>query len=167
MILNLVDKTDLILHRAAEPFDFSDPEIDPDEMVKNLTDTMIHFRGIGLAAPQVGLPYRCFVVGNPDENESIIPVFNPRIVDMSMDQIGYEEGCLSFPNLYLKIKRPENIRARFERPDGTTWTFKFEGVTARIFQHELDHLDGITFTKKVSKLKLDMARRKMKKYAHR
>jgi len=152
----LVNNTDQILYTKTERFDFSNPPIDPSELAHILAQTMIANNGIGLAAPQIGLPYRAFVLtGKP-----IMCCFNPIIVDTSSEQIYLEEGCLSFPNLIVKIKRPKIIRARYTMPNGETVTNKFIGMTARIFQHELDHLNGVVFTQRANSYHLEKARKK-------
>ena len=120
---------------------------------------MLSHDGIGLAANQIGLPYRVFAIkANP-----VLVCFNPRIVDYSKETIVLEEGCLTFPGLYLKIKRPRDIKCRFTYPNGETITKTFTGATARIFQHELDHLNGILFTEKVGPTALALAKIRMKK----
>lgn len=152
----LVSNTDQVLYTKTERFDFSNPPIDPSELAHILAQTMIANNGIGLAAPQIGLPYRAFVLtGKP-----ILCCFNPIIVDTSSEQIYLEEGCLSFPNLIVKIKRPKIIRARYTMPNGETVTNKFIGMTARTFQHELDHLNGVVFTQRANSYHLEKARKK-------
>lgn len=141
MILNLVSSADPILTTPAQDFDFSSPSVDPVQLAKDLAETMIQHKGLGLAAPQVGLPYRVFALnGSP-----IHVCFNPRIVDVSSEEIYLEEGCLTFPNLIMKIKRPKMIKVRFTLPNGEVLTEKYTGMTARCFQHEMDHLDGILY----------------------
>lgn len=140
-ILPLVRENDPILKTETEPFDFSSPPVDPNQLAVDLAETMIHHKGVGIAAPQLGLPYRVFAMtGNP-----IKVCFNPRIVDISSEMVSLEEGCLTFPGLLVKIKRPKIIKVRYTMANGETVTEKFVGMTARIFQHELDHLDGILF----------------------
>lgn len=120
---------------------------------------MLAHEGVGLAAPQIGLSYRVFVIkANP-----ILCCYNPRIVDKSSDEVTLEEGCLSIPGLILKIKRPRDIKCRFTYPNGETNTHTFTGATARIFQHELDHLDGILFTERAGPVALALAKARMKK----
>ena len=137
-ILNLIDQNHPILKEVMQDFNFAESPTDPIQLAKDLAETMISNKGIGLSANQVGLPYRVFVMtGNP-----IHACFNPRIVDMSSEMIIMEEGCLSYPGLIVKIKRPRMIRVRFTMPNGETKTEKFDGMTARVFQHELDHLNG-------------------------
>jgi len=143
MIKQLVSKDDPILRQTMEKFDFSNPLTDPAQLAVDLADTMIYNNGLGLSANQIGLPYRVFALKcNP-----IYVCYNPIIVDQSLTNVVLlDEGCLSFPNLYLMIKRPRTIKVRFTKPDGDTITMKFDGITARCFLHELDHLNGIVFT---------------------
>ena len=115
--------------------------------------------GIGLAANQVGYNFRMFVT----EGEPAFAVFNPTISFRSPNTLLMDEGCLSYPDLMLKVSRPASIRVRFQDPYGNWITKQFAGMSARVFQHEYDHLDGVDFTDKVSKMKLDMAKRKAAK----
>lgn len=146
MIYQLVEANDPILKERMPPFDFSNPPIDPLELVSNLAETMIANRGIGIAANQCGLRYRVFVL----MSEELIPCFNPRIVDTSEETIVMEEGCLSYPGLSVKVKRPRKIRVRFTEPNNNTTTKVFDGMTSRAFQHELSHLDGIVHLNEAS-----------------
>lgn len=162
MILELVDENNPILLEKTKRFDFENPPMDPQELFNNLKETMIANRGVGLSANQVGIPYSVFVIGNPDDEETIFSVFNPKIVDMSIEQIVSEEGCLSYPGLFIKIKRPSIIRARYTNSSGNTNTIKFGGMTSRIFQHEYDHLEGICHLDRANKIHLEQARRQKK-----
>lgn len=154
MVYELVKSDHPMLSKVLEPFDFSNPPVDPVELAKNLTETMLKNNGIGLSANQCGLPYRVFVIAsNP-----VIACFNPRIIDESEQTvIAMDEGCLSYPNLFLKIKRPRMIKVRFTMPNGETVTEKFDGMTARIFLHEMDHMDGNNFTTLVHSYHLNKA----------
>jgi len=156
LVKDLVSSTDPILRQKTEKFDFSNPPIDPSYLAHTLAQTMIHNSGIGLSASQIGLPYRCFVM----TGEKIICCFNPLIVDKSSEQEYLEEGCLSFPNLLIKIKRPKLIKVRYTQPNGDVITSKFIGMTARVFQHEMDHLDGILYTDKATTYHLDQAKKR-------
>lgn len=159
MIYDLIDCNDPLLRKPVEPFDFSNPPIDPLELVTNMAETMLHHGGIGLAAPQCGLPYRVFLI----KGIELIPCFNPKIVDASDETITLEEGCLSYPGLFVKVKRPRTIRVRYTEPDGKTSTHVYDGMTARIFQHELDHLDGIRYIERANRVHLEQARNAAKK----
>jgi peptide deformylase len=158
MILKLLPEDHSMLKEKADRFNFEDPPMDPTELFENLKETMLKNGGLGLAAPQVGIPYRVFVIGDPSNPDSVFSVFNP-VIAHTGGEIVLEEGCLSFPGLFMKIERPAAIRTRFSGHDGYVETIDFNGYTARAFLHEFDHLEGITFTEKVSKLKLDRAKK--------
>lgn len=159
MIHKLVDKFDPILKTVIEPFDFLDPPVDPIELAHDLAQTMLHNDGIGIAAPQIGFPYRVFAI----KADPILVCFNPRIVDMGTKTTYLDEGCLSFPGLSLKIKRPETIKVRFTMPNTDVRTETFSGLTARIFLHEYDHLDGVCFTQRATRYHLEQGKRRQKK----
>ena len=158
MKLNLVKETDPILFKECNDFDFENPETDPVELAKNLNETMIHHKGLGLSANQVGLPYKVFVVRVEDETPCAF--FNPRIVDISENKISMQEGCLSFPLLFLKVKRPDSVKVRYEDENGNTMTNTFRGMTARVVLHEYDHLKGQVFTNVAHKFESERALRK-------
>jgi len=141
------------------PFDFDNPPMDPKELYDRMAATMIKHKGLGLSCNQVGLNYRMFVFGNPSEPESIVGAFNANIVDFSSGLEYGEEGCLSFPGLFIKIKRPIEIRVRVTDWQKNIDTFKLTGLTARVFQHEVDHLNGINFTARANRIHLDQAKR--------
>lgn len=159
MMYDLVDCRSPILKTQVEDFDFANPIVDPLDLACNLAETMLHHNGIGLAANQCGLPYRVFVL-SADE---IIPCFNPRVVDYSEEVIALEEGCLSYPELFVKIKRPRRIKVRYQEPNGEVVTKTFDGMTARVFLHELDHLNGINYQQRAHRLYLERARNKYKR----
>lgn len=159
MIRELVDCNNPILRQRTENFDFTNPPINPVELYNDLAETMRENDGLGLAAPQVGLPYRAFVM----RAENIIGIFNPKIVDISSEMVYLEEGCLSYPNLWVKIKRPKKIKVRYTNPDGQTETRVFDGMSARVFQHEFDHLDGILHIKRANRFHLEQAKKLAKK----
>jgi peptide deformylase len=128
------------------------------QLYELLRDKMIEKKGVGFSACQLGIMARVFVIGNPGEPESIIGVFNPIIVDYDEETVSYEEGCLSYPGLFIKIKRPRAIRVRYRGWDGEAGTTRYEGYTARIFQHEYDHLNGITYHSRANRFHLEQAR---------
>jgi peptide deformylase len=142
-----------------EDFDFKNPQVDPVNLSSSMVTLMRKKSGFGLAANQVGLPLKMFVM----EGEPAYAIFNPRITYTGEEEIILEEGCLSYPGLTLKVKRPRFMRARFQDPYGDFVTRQYDGITARVFQHEHDHLLGVDFTRKVSKLKRKMALKKWKK----
>lgn len=147
------------LQEKAEPFDFNNPPVDPVELAHLLAKTMLANEALGLAANQLGLPYRCFVISaNP-----IICCFNPRIVDFGEETVLMDEGCLSFRGEYVKVKRPRRIKVRYTLPNGEVVTEKFVDMTARIFQHELDHLDGVSMLDRASYLERERFHKRRKK----
>ena len=157
---NLVDETDEILSTKMDRFDFQNPPTDPEELGKELLAHMRYFGGIGLSANQLGLPYRVFVM----EGDPGFVCFNPRITAHAGDEVLLEEGCLSYPGLYIKKKRPAMIRCNFQDPYGNLITKRFNGISSRIFQHEFEHLEGANFLEGISRLALDNARRKQRNY---
>lgn len=159
MTLNLVDKNNSLLKTKLEQFDFINPPVDPIELAKDLTKFMMENNGIGLAANQLGLPYRVFAM----RSSPVYVCFNPIIVDSSEEQIYLEEGCLTFPNLYLKIKRPKKIRVRFTMPNSDIVTKIFDGITARTVLHEIDHLNGVLFMSRATLYHREQAQKKATK----
>jgi len=158
MILNLVTPNDPILNQKLEPFDPN--SIDLEQTVSDMFETMYHHNGIGLSANQVGLPYRLFVMGTP---EMELVFINPILRLESEEMVIADEGCLTFPGLYVKIKRPEEIRLVSTNMQGMTEARTYKGMTARIIQHEYDHLEGIDYLKRANRFHLDQARRQYKK----
>jgi len=149
MILTIDDK---YLRQPTQQFDFSNPPLDPYQLSKDLIETMYSKNGLGLAANQCGIPYSVFVMrGSPAD----FAIFNPKIVHQS-DEVNLDiEGCLSFPGLGVKLKRPNEIRIRFADYNGEIQTQKFHMLTARIASHEIDHLNGIVYYEKANKFHRD------------
>lgn len=145
------------LNEPCKDFDFDNPQVDPIEFAQELVKTMYERNGLGLAANQVGYPWRVFAMRGAPEN---FVCFNPKIVKPSDAEVSLEEGCLSFPGLLVKIKRPQHIRVRFTTPNGDTRTETFTGMSARVFQHEMDHLDGEKFYDKANRFHRDKALKK-------
>jgi peptide deformylase len=158
--MNLVTETDPILKQTAENWDFKN-HVNALVIEREMIETMKANNGIGLAANQVGLLRRVFVMRLQDGRE--IGFFNPTILIGDNNLIDGQEGCLSFPNLWLKVSRHNKITAMYLDNAGKQCIIELEGIDSRCFQHELDHLDGITFTEHVSDLKLKMARKKQRK----
>lgn len=152
---DLVEYNHPMLHTKLEQFDFANPPIDPIVLANRLIVTMNANSGLGLSANQCGLPYRVFVL----RSEPVTVCFNPKILYFSNDIISLEEGCLSFPFLYLKIKRPNWIRARYTTALGETRADRFIGMTSRVFQHEYDHLEGINYQNRANRAHIDRAKR--------
>ena len=136
---------------------------DMDNVVKlaeQMHTLMIQNNGIGLAAPQVGIDKSFFIIGDKTRYKLAV---NPKIIETSKEQTLMTEGCLSFPGLFLKVLRPLNVVVEYVNTNGEKVNEKLEGMMSRVFQHETDHLNGITFDTLVSKLKLDMAMKKLNK----
>jgi peptide deformylase len=163
MIMKLVDANDALLYQECQAFDFENPQVDPHKLVEDLADTMAHSRGVGLSANQVGYNLKVFVMGNPDKPEDVFTVFNPKIVDYGEETMIAEEGCLSYPGLFVKVKRPASVRVRFSNAMGDTNTVSLSGFDARVFQHEYDHMMGISHINRASKFHLAQAKRQQKK----
>jgi peptide deformylase len=160
-ILTLVPETDTVLKQKLEDFDFTNPPCNPGVLASELVETMKKNVGIGLSANQCGLPYRVFVVGPPDGGD-VVAYFNPKIISSSGSQFG-PEGCLSFPELFISIERSEEIEVEYQDYQGIVRRQKYTGLTARCFQHELDHLNGIVYTDRAKKLALQQAYKRRKK----
>ena len=118
--------------------------------------------GIGLAANQVGITKRFFAIGSDtfDTFKKPVIIWNPRLIKTSEEKVIDEEGCLSFKGIWLKIERPKTCEVEYETTQGQKRTAKLDGMESKCFQHECDHLEGITFNKRVSKLRWDMAKKK-------
>jgi peptide deformylase len=129
------------------------------ELSKVMYDNMAKYGGLGLSANQVGLPYRMFVMGGHPQIEEgkVRSVFNPLINDVSPESVMLKEGCLSFPFLFLGIKRPKWCSVRYTDENGEEVEETLHGMSARIFMHENEHMNGYVFTDLVSKLKLERA----------
>ena len=134
----------------------TEPESRP-ELLANMVETMKHYGGIGLSANQCGIPLRMFVFG---DNENYVPCFNPRIISTSDTKVAIEEGCLTYPGLFVKIFRPDEVTVTFEDENRELHQETFTGLMARVFQHEMDHMDGIDFTSRAGHLALNIAKRK-------
>ena len=136
------------------------PSTPMDVLVKRLKMTMKLYGGVGLSANQCGMYERMFVIGT-DQFQMVC--INPKIVENGEETIKGNEGCLSFPGLFLKVERPESIVAEWTNENGEVKRTLLSGLTARCFQHELDHLNGIKFVEHVKPVALKMARQKQDK----
>ena len=141
-------------------------DLDRKELMDNMIETMKVFHGVGLSASQCGVMERVFVMYSDVRKGEIISCFNPQLISEGTEMVLMDEGCLTFPGLWLKIRRPDHIACSFEDENGDSQQVTMMGLECRIFQHEMDHMDGTNFTNRVSKLKLDMGKKraaKMKK----
>jgi len=168
--LDLVEPTAEVMHKAPQPFNFEADGDSAQSVTNVLFDIMKQLGGVGLSANQVGLDMRVFVMGL---GETKIAVFNPIIIKYSKEEEVFNEGCLSYPGIMLAINRPTKMTATYQDETGKYVEQDFNGLTARIFQHEYDHMNGTDYTQRVSKFKLDFAKKKfenkrkkiIKKYA--
>ena len=135
-------------------------DLDRKELKDNLVETMENFTGIGLSASQCGIMERAFVMYSDVKKKEIVACFNPKIISESEERIFMDEGCLTYPGLWIKVKRPEGIEVSYEDENGEIHEKALFGLEARIFLHEYDHTEGTNFTKKVSKLRLDRAKKR-------
>ena len=122
---------------------------------------MIDQKGMGLAANQVGITKRFFAIGHEsfDTFQKHAIIWNPQVINFSEEKVTDVEGCLSFKDVWLKVERPKTVEVKYETTQGKTKFAKLDGMESKCFQHECDHLDGITFNKRVSKLRWQMARK--------
>ena len=162
--MKLVEETNLILRQKCDPFDFNEPIMDPYELVEGLHKVRKEGKGIGLAAPQVGLATQVLVIGMGDFTTEGVSdydqcFFNPVITQFSDETEVMIEGCLSFPNLVVKVKRSKDIEVTWYSEEGSEVSQSFGGMTSRILQHEIDHLDGITFLKRADRYHLNQAQK--------
>ncbi len=156
---------DPVLREEAQPVDEINQETK--DLVSQLTDTLKKARGLGLAANQIGVAKRVFVIDLSaiDINESLRVLINPEIVETSAEEVELEEGCLSFPDLYLKVTRPERVKVRAIDLEGNQFEMTVDGMAARAVLHEFDHLQGKLFIDRVSPLTRTMIRGRLKKLA--
>ena len=160
-MLKLVLAPDNVLKSSAEEWDFNQPT-DSEAVEREMIEIMRLHRGRGLAGNQVGFLKRVFVI-QLENHPNPFAMFNPRVITSSEQQQEGEEGCLSFPDLWLSVKRPQSIEAEYLDNTGKECKITLTGIDARCFLHELDHLDGVCFTDKISTLKLAMAIKKQRK----
>ena len=164
-VLPLIPPSDPRLLMQIAPFEDSTLEQfnmkDRKDLSKIMYDTMVKYGGLGLSCNQVGLPYRMFVMGgHPSIEEGKVRyVFNPIVNDVSEEAVVFKEGCLSFPFLFLSIKRPKWVSVRYTDENNEEIEETLHSMSGRIFQHENEHMNGYLFTDLVSKFKLDRAKK--------
>ena len=165
--MKLVDQYDIILNQKCELFNFDEPVMDPYELSNELQKIRAEGGGIGLAAPQVGINTQVLVIGMGNfETEGVEDYnqvfFNPNILSMGDEKTYMIEGCLSYPGLFVKVKRPKSMVMEWWTEEDTRCEETFDGVTSRILQHEVDHLNGITFLKRAQRFHLEKAKKELK-----
>ena len=144
-IKDLVEPEHQLFHHRINSCSYN---LDRHHLSRVLIDNMIHHNGIGISANQIGIWERAFAMVRDIENNEVIVCFNPRIVKSYSEEVEMEEGCLSYPELFLKIKRPDKIIVKYEDEDKKTHKLKLQGLASRVFQHEYDHMEGIDFTQR-------------------
>jgi peptide deformylase len=137
------------------------------KLADDMFDTMYDAPGIGLAAIQIGEPYRLVTIdlAKPEEDRKPVVYINPEVVWSSSELSIYEEGCLSIPEYYAEIERPNSVRVRYMDMEGVTQEMAVDGLLATCLQHEIDHLNGVLFIDYLSKLKRDRITKKFAKQA--
>ena len=170
-ILRIYETPDPVLRQISTPIETVDDELRT--FIRDMFETMYDAPGIGLAAVQVGVPKRLLVMdlqepADPDDPEGPVAneprVFiNPEVLWASETTVPYTEGCLSVPDQYAEVLRPDRIRARWLDEHGTAHEEDLDGLLAVCLQHEMDHLEGVLFIDHLSKLKRDMVLKKLAK----
>lgn len=159
-ILNILEFPDPRLRAKAEPVSVFDDALA--KLAEDMLETMYSASGIGLAATQVGIDQRVFVMDVSEGTNDPQVLINPRISEKRGEQV-YQEGCLSFPGLFADVKRADWIHVEAEDINGNTITREVDGLNAVCIQHELDHLDGKVFVDYLSPLKRSMLLRRLEK----
>jgi peptide deformylase len=167
-ILPIVEVPDPRLRQISQPVEQVDDDLR--RLIDDMLDTMYAAPGIGLAAIQVGVPKRVLVIDLQEpEEEGGEPVrkplvfINPELFDESQSLKPYNEGCLSVPEMYAEVDRPDHIRARWLDRDGAAHEEQIDGMLAVVLQHEMDHLNGVLFIDHLSRLKREMLLKKLAK----
>ena len=145
MLKKLIPSYDKLLHEKIVKCSYN---LDRGKLSYTLTENMFHHNGVGLSANQIGIKERAFVMISDMESQDTLTCFNPKIVKESKEMVTMEEGCLSYPELFLDIARPETIVVKYEDEGKELHKIKLTGFIARIFQHEYDHMEGIDFTQR-------------------
>ncbi len=144
-IKELVEPEHQLFHHRIQSCSYN---LDRHHLSRVLIDNMIHHNGIGISANQIGIWERAFAMVRDIENNEVMVCFNPRIIKSYSEEVEMEEGCLSYPELFLKVKRPDKIIVKYEDENKKTHKMKLSGLASRVFQHEYDHMEGIDFTQR-------------------
>ena len=146
MIKKLISSNDPLLHKKIKKCSYN---LDRSKLSYTLTENMFHHNGVGLSANQIGIDERAFIMMIDLELQETITCFNPKIIKESKDMVVMEEGCLSYPDQFLEVSRPNSIIVKYEDESKNGFKRRLDGWVARVFQHEYDHMEGIDFTQKV------------------
>ena len=162
-IRKILTEPDPFLRQKSEKVDVVSDDIR--SLMDDMLDTMYDAPGIGLAAIQIGVPKRVIVIDLSKNDEKKNPLYfvNPEIITKSNNDASYEEGCLSVPNQFAEISRPDKCKIKFLDYDGNERILEVKGLLATCIQHEMDHLEGILFIDYLSKLKKSMIIKKLSK----
>jgi peptide deformylase len=160
-VLDILRYPDARLHKVARPIDVVDDRVR--SIVRDMADTMYAAPGVGLAATQVDVHERIIVIDVSDAKDALLVLINPEILQASGERAVHEEGCLSVPNIYDEIERPERVTVRALDERGESFTLEAEGLLAVCIQHEMDHLQGKVFVQYLSRLKQSRIKGKMLK----
>ena len=145
MLKSLIPSDDPLLHKKIKKCSYN---LDRSKLSYTLNENMFHYNGVGLSANQIGIEERVFVMISDMETQETITCFNPKIIKESKELVIMEEGCLSYPELFLDISRPSNIIVKYDDEGKNIIKIKLNGFIARVFQHEYDHMEGIDFTQR-------------------
>lgn len=173
MILPIIGYGDPVLRKVGVDIDANDPTLK--QAIVNMYETMYNANGVGLAAPQVGLPIRLFIIDTspfsddedlPEEEQLLLKDFkqtfiNAKILKEEGEEWGFNEGCLSIPEVREDVYRHETITIEYFDEDWTKKTEVYDGLIARVIQHEYDHIEGILFTDLISSLKKQLIKKKL------
>ena len=145
MIRELVKPEHQLFHHSIDSCSY---KLDRQFLSNTLVENMIHYKGIGISANQIGIWERAFAMIRDLEHNEIIVCFNPRIIKSYNEEVEMEEDCLSYPDVFLKVKRPDKIVVKYEDENKKIHKMKLSGLASRVFQHEYDHMEGIDFTQR-------------------
>ena len=166
MILPIYTFGNSVLRKIAEPIDQDYPGLK--DLIKNMYDTMVHAEGVGLAAPQIGIPIRLIVIDlaplkedNPELGDFKVTMINPELLEESENEVEYDEGCLSIPGINETVSRPEAIKISYLDENFIEHVEVYDGYKARVVQHEYDHLEGHLFTDKIKPLRRQLIKGKL------
>jgi len=166
MILPIYTFGNSVLRKIAEPIDQDYPGLK--DLIKNMYDTMVHAEGVGLAAPQIGIPIRLIVIDlaplkedNPELGDFKVTMINPELLEESENEVEYDEGCLSIPGINETVSRPEAIKISYLDENFNEHMEVYDGYKARVVQHEYDHLEGHLFTDRIKPLRRQLIKGKL------
>jgi peptide deformylase len=166
MILPIYTYGNAVLRKVAEPINAD--YLDLKTLITNMYETMYHAEGVGLAAPQIGLPIRLLVIDlepfkedDPELGSFKVTMINPTILEKSAQEVSGEEGCLSIPGVHETVSRAESIKIKYYDVDFNEYIEVFHGYKARVVQHEYDHLEGHLFTDRVTPIRRQLLKSRL------